>query len=353
MNIFDTYYMLIAVKELILERTFFRDRYFPTNIASDVFGTSKVLVDYMEGTQKMAPFVVPRIGGVAIMRKGFETFEIEPPNISLSMPLTLDQLKNRGFGEALHSKLTPEDRAKVYLMSDLEELGRRITRREEWMAAQTILNNGCTMRHITEKETVYEDVEVRYYTGDDNPALYIPAAPWREGDDGWRADVTAMVKMLTKRGLPVTDLAVSSDVAEFMLMDETVQKLLDNRRYEMGRIAPNALPNGVVNIGALNFGGTMLDILSVDETYEDESGSTVPYLAPGSVVVTAPDCGRTLYGAVSQIEDDGEFHTYAEPRVPQYIFNKKPPVKETQLTSKPLMAPKRKSPWAVAMSVFD
>lgn len=353
MTIYDTYYMLAAVRELPPERTFFRDRYFPSNLSSDVFGTSKVLVDYMEGNQRLAPFVVPRIGGVAVMRKGFETFEIEPPNIALTMPLTLDQLQNRGFGEALHSQLTPEDRAKAFLMQDLEELGLRITRREEWMAAQTILNNGCTMRHITEKEDVYKDVEAWYYTGSDNPAIYTPAAPWQEGDAGWRSDVTAMVKTLTKRGLPVTELLVASDVGDFMLMDETVQKLLDNRRYEMGRIAPDMLPNGVVHIGGLNFGGVITDILVVDETYEDESGGTVPYLASGSVIAIAPDCGRTLYGAVSQIEDDGNYHTYAAPRVPQFNFTKKPPVKEMQLTAKPLMAPKRKSPWVVAKDVFN
>ena len=66
LNIYDTHYMLAAVQEMPLEHTFFKNRYFPTDTAMDVFGTSKVLGDYREGTQKIAPFVVPRIGSLPV-----------------------------------------------------------------------------------------------------------------------------------------------------------------------------------------------------------------------------------------------------------------------------------------------
>ena len=64
MNIYDTYFMLEAVREIPLEHTFFKERYFPTDTALDIFGTSKVLVDYKEDTQGIAPFVLPRIGAI-------------------------------------------------------------------------------------------------------------------------------------------------------------------------------------------------------------------------------------------------------------------------------------------------
>ena len=47
------------------------------------------------------------------------------------------------------------------------------------------------------------------------------------------------------------------------------------------------------------------------------------------------------------------FRSYAGTRVPQHIFTLRPPVKEAQLTSRPLLVPKRKSPWSVAKKVFD
>ena len=66
----------------------------------------------------------------------------------------------------------------------------------------------------------------------------------------------------------------------------------------------------------------------------------------------SPNCGRGLYGAVTQMENDGEFHTYAGMRVPQHIFTVRPPAKETQLTARPLFVPNRPNPWRVAKNVL-
>ena len=150
LNIYDTHYMLAAVEEMPLEHTFFRNRYFPTDTAMDVFGTSKVLADYREGTQKIAPFVVPRIGSLPVGREGFKSYELEPANISISIPLTLDQLQNRGFGESLLSNLTPADRARHFLMEDLSTLSAMISRREELLAIETILDNRWRKAHPCE-----------------------------------------------------------------------------------------------------------------------------------------------------------------------------------------------------------
>lgn len=361
MNIYDTYYMLAAVRELKPEHTFFKRRYFPTNMSMDVFGTSKVLADYKGKSAKSAPFVLPRIGSVSVGREGFSTYELEPANISLSMPLTLDQLTKRGFGEALMSGLTPADRAKQYLIGDLAELDARITRTEEWMAINTMLDNGCIMKHQTETEGVYEDIPAKFYDGDNNPALFTPAEAWEHSTvdangvitpGNWYKDICNMVKELTGRGLPARDLLLASDVGAWLMEDPWVLKMLDIRRAEMGRIAPTELTEYVTEIGVFNFNGRNLSMIVSDGTFEDAEGNDVPYMPLGSVIVTAPDCGKGLYGAVTQLEADGEFHTHAGTRVPQHIFTIKPPTKETQLTSRPLLVPKRANPWMAAKNVF-
>lgn len=362
MDIYSTYYMLAAVKEMKPEHTFFKKRYFPTDMNLDVFGTSKVLVDHKKGSQKRAPFVLPRVGSVSIGREGFSTYDLEPANISLSIPLTLDQLKSRGFGEALMSQATPEQRAKMLLLGDLAELDARITRTEEWLAIQTMLDNGCTMRHQTEVQDVYEDIPVKFYDGDNNPAEFNPTTPWEHSTEdangnivvgNWYADICSMIKMLTKRGLPASEIILGSDVADFLMEDAWVLRMLDNRRAEMGHIAPTELTEYVSQLGTFNFGGRKLTLLASDGSFEDEDGADTKYVPDGSVIVTAPGCGKGLYGAVTQLEKDGEYHTYAGTRVPQHIFTIKPPTKETQLTSRPLFAPKQASPWSVAKKVFD
>lgn len=361
MNIYETIYMLAAIEELPLEHTFFKSRYFPTDDMMDVFNTSKVLADYREGGRKKAPFVVPRIGSLPVGREGFKTYELEPAYIGLSMPLTIDQLQKRGFGESIMSGMTPEDRAKHLQLHDMEELSARISRTEEWMACQTMLNNGCTMRHETDVKDVYEDVEVKFYDEATNPALFTPAAVWTHSTiaangkitvGNWYEDIYQMMARQKRRGMPATDLLVASDVGAFLMEDPWVMRMLDNRRVEMGRIQPTELTEYVTHLGAFNFKGRMLDILVSDGSYEDEDGTDKTYLDDGSAIVTAPDVGRGLYGAITQLENDGEYHTYPGKRVPQHIFTIKPPVKETQVACSPLMVPKRKNPWCVAKKVF-
>ena len=353
MDIYQTYFMLAAIKEILLSHSFFRDRYFPTSTSLDIFGTARVFVDYKEGNYKLAPFVVPRIGGVSILRAGYETFELEPPNISPKRTLTVDHLMTRGFGESLMSGMTPADRAAMILLEDLKELDEYISRREEWMAVETILGNGCVMKHITDREDVaFEEIEVRYYKGVDNPAQYIPDTPWTPGDS-WRKDVKAMAKNLSARGVPATDLVVAPDVGDFIEEDEWFIKRLDNRRMEYGNLAPKELTDGTTFLGNLNFGGKLLNIIVCEETYEDDNGNVTPYLPKGSVIVIGAGCGHTLYGGVTQMEKDEDYYTYAGKRVPKYNADTNRGTKEIILTSKPLMAPKRKAPWMVAKNVFD
>lgn len=359
MDIYSTYFMLAAIREIPLEHTFFKDRYFPTDSAMDIFGTAKVLADYKENTQKKAPFVLPRIGAIPVGRDGFSTYELEPANISISIPLTIDQLQNRGFGESLLSEMTPADRATYFLMNDLSELSARISRTEEILAVQTMLNNGTTMRHRTDREDVYEDIGVQFYEGANNPAQFTPSAAWTHSTysngtwtkGSWYNDICAMIKMLTRHGRPVSDILVASDVGDFLMSDGWVLAMLDNRRTEMGRLAPEVLTEYVHEIGVFNFEGRTLPIIVNDGTYE-ENGIDVPYIPNGTVIVTAPNVGRGLYGAVTQMEADGNFHTYAGKRIPMHYFSLRPPVKETQLTSRPLFVPNRPNPWAVAKNVL-
>lgn len=359
MNIYDTYFMLAAVHELPIEHTFFRHRYFPTDEAMDVFGTSRVLADYKEDSQKRAPFVLPRIGAIPGTRDGFSTAELEPANIAISMPLTIDQLNKRGFGESLLSERTPAERAQYFLIHDLNELSKRISRSEELLAVNTILNNGTTMRHRTDKDDVYEDIGVKFYDGANNPALFTPSATWTHSTyssgnwtpGGWYKDICTMIGALVKSGRSARDIVVSQDVGDFLMNDGWVLAMLDNRRADMGGISPEALTEFEYQIGTFNFAGRVLPVIVSDATYE-ENGADTPYLPKGTVIVTAPDVGRGLYGAVTQIEDDGEFHTYAGTRVPQHLCTKVPPVKETILTSRPLFVPNRSNPWRVAKNVL-
>lgn len=350
-NIFNTYYMVGMVEEIVPPALFFRNRYFPSGPA-DVFAADKVLVEYRDGDRRLAPFVMPRAGDIPVGRQGYEVWEFSPPSILPSRILTLDDLQQRGFGEALYSNTTQAERARILQLQDLTDLDARISRREEWMCAQTMINNKCDMVHYIDNTTVGETRTICFYdTSTGNPATYIVDDEWDDtGGDFW-GDVSAMCDTLADRGLPVSDLVVGSAVANFILNDETAAKRLDNRRMEFGTIAPRIDAPGVAWLGRLNFNGYELDIFSVRESYVDESGRTQAYFPAKSAMVTAPNCGHLMYAAISQIEEDGEFYTFANRRVPKFVVDRDKDIRKLRLGSRPIAAPVQKAPWIYAANV--
>jgi len=348
-DIFDTYYMAGVVQEIVPPATFFRDRYFPTD-AADIFAADKVLVEYMEGDRRLAPFVVQRAGDIPVGRKGYEVHEFEPPFIAPSRLLTLDDLRKRGFGEALFAGSTPAQRAAALQLRDLTDLDLRITRREEWMAAQTMINNGCSAVAYIDNATAGVPFDIYYYdTGGSNPAVYTVAEEWDDTGGDFFSDVEAMCADLAERGLPVTDLVVGTAVGQFIMSNEKVAKILDNRRMEFGRLAPEVRVPGVSWLGRLNFGGFDLDIFVVRETYVDDNGTTQYYFPTKSAMVTAPNC--MMYAQVTQIEPDDQYHSFAMKRVPKFVVDRDKDTRKLRLASRPLAAPKQKAPWMYAANV--
>ena len=102
LNFFDTYTLMAVYKRVVPKKTFFRDRYFPTS-DEDIFASNKVLTEYMDGDQKMAAFVAPRVGAIPMERMGYEIHALEPAFIGMSRELSTDDLTKRGFGEAIYA----------------------------------------------------------------------------------------------------------------------------------------------------------------------------------------------------------------------------------------------------------
>ena len=84
-------------------------------------------------------------------------------------------------------------------------------------------------------------------------------------------------------------------------------------------------------------GGTELD------------GTVNQYIPQGMIAVGAPAAGRTVYGAITQVEQtDGEFHTYTGVDVPKYISDAAHNTRELTLSSAPLPMPNNECPFSVA-----
>ncbi|OPA76747.1 phage capsid protein [Paenibacillus selenitireducens] len=351
-NIYATHTMLAAVNQMLPRATFLRDRYFPTNESTDMFPTEDVLVEYKDGNKKMAPVVMPRKGGITIEREGYTTQRYTPPLVAPQRPLTIDDLNKKGFGENLFSQRTPAQRQAEILGQDLADFDEMHGAREEYIAAQCMMNNGYKLRQYADKygSSDFKEYEIRFYSEASNPSIYTPTIDWDDPNADIIADLTVMIRMLTSKGLPATEIVVNPDVADTIINNPKIQKLLDNMRINLGNIAPTLLPAGAASIGKINVQGRVIEIISYDEQYENEETGVLEYYIPsGQVILTAPAAGRGLYGAVTQLEQtDSQFHTYMGKRVPKYTADAKGEVRELKVSSRPLFIPKNKSPWVTA-----
>lgn len=351
LNFFDTYILMAIMEEVVPNTFFFRDRYFPTE-EGDVFAADKVLTEYRKGDRKMAAFVSERIGDIPMDRIGYEIHELQPAFIGTSRLLTTDELKKRGFGEALYANSTPAQRAARLQRDDMKDMDLRIRRREEWMAVNTMLENACFIQEYVDDKTKGKALSVKFYEGTSDH-LYTPAKPW-ENFMEMRADVIAMSRMLSYRGLPVTDLLLGTQTADAILQFDDIQRLLDkNSGIAIGTINEQlSAYTGVVFLGTLNFGGFRLNLISVDESYEDNAGKNQSYFPVDEAMVTAPNCGHLMYGQITQIDfGSTEYTSHSGIRVPKFTLDQDKDMRKLRLASRPLSAPKNYCPYIRAKKV--
>jgi hypothetical protein len=359
-NILDTYYMAGLWEGLSPVNTFFRDRYFPT-LPGDIYAADKVLVEYRDGDNAMAPFMVEGADPINVKREGYEIHDYSPLNIGQSRNLTADQLKKRGFGEAILSDSTEEERAAKLVSEDLALLERRITRSEEYLCAQTMLNNGFTVNEMLDANTVGKQATVAYYDpskGNDGLATLV-GNQWTTST-GWDAIVTNvrnMCRSLSRRGLPARDLIIGQAVADILLANTTFQNLVNKMS---GIIISSPIVqeltkyDGVSLLGVINFSGYNLNVIVVDEQYQDKVNGSVTwvnYFPAKGIMVTAPEAGHLMYAHIVHMDENGNIDTIKGKRVPDLYVDRKRKIREIILESRPLAAPQNYSPWVYMADV--
>lgn len=353
---YSTYWLQKSIQLLPPVNTFLKNRYFPD---AETFKTASVLVEYKNGLRKAAPFTSKRSSGIELERTGSELKEFMPALIAPKRTLTLETLEHRGFGEQLNSQMTEEQRALYYNTQDLNELRPTIAITKEAMASQVIFENKLTITEYTDDLSDGRDREIKFYEGT-NDAIYTPSKNWDYTEESGKqiiADIYAMIQKQSTRGLPATELLCSPEATDILLNNVYIQKMLDNRRIEIGKIAPTELMDGATEFMVLNIHGRNISFISYDNTYVGLDNKLKPFIPAGYVALAAPASGgvagtnligQTLYGSVSQLEDDDKFHTYTGTEVPQFVSDKKSNVQTLTLRSAPLLMPIAPNPFVVA-----
>ena len=342
-NIYTPRYLAEVVRQAPPVHTFFRDQFF-TN--TKIFPTERVDIDIVKGDRRMAAFVHPRVGGTPLKGTGYSTESYKPPLINPYDVTTADQLMTRLPGEDLYSGKTPAQRAAQQLMDEYNRLNDAATRREEWMAVQAIVNGSIPI--------VGEGVNETISFGLTNTVTLTSTARWGQSAAKILDNLEDWADTVLTNGFANVDMCIMGKSAvRHFLADADVQKLLDNRRVEMGLVHPRDLPNGVKYIGHLN--KPNIDIYTYAEVYLDDwttPGTPVTQrLMPDNKVILIPSNPGFMmaYGMCTYIEDgSGQWATAQTSRLLRSYVEHHPDRRMVELQAHPLPIPDKADSWLVA-----
>ena len=143
-DIYDTRAMLAAMQQEAPTNQFIIDTLF-TRV--ETFDTEYVDIDIVKGDEKLAPFVAPIVEGRVVKESGFKTNTYKPAYVKPKyITNAADIIRDRLAGESAYATSSASNRAAVRLAKQLKEGTNKITRREEWMAAQAITEGTVTVQ---------------------------------------------------------------------------------------------------------------------------------------------------------------------------------------------------------------
>ncbi|GIO39066.1 hypothetical protein J41TS12_39270 [Paenibacillus antibioticophila] len=345
LDLYKTTTMLQAIEKTMPLRKFFTKTFFPR---VDTFVTENVFFDYKKGKRPMAPFVAPRVGGITVSRDGYQTKEYKAPKIAPQRILTVDDLMTRGMGENVFSQRTPAQRQAEMLAKDISELEDMSARRIEWMARELFLGRPIVVKGFIDKlDSEFVEDEINF--GFDNKVTLAGANKWNDaGSSGkkyenlenWRLGV------IQKSGIAPTMVIFGKNAWNEFRKDTEIKELVNQQNATLALMNPSVVDVALTYCGKLP--GLGLELYTYNDWFIDDSGVMQPFIPDDHVVLCRPNLGGFSYGAVTQMEADGQFHTYEGTRIPKSWADQNNDARMIRLSTRPIPIPDDVDGWFVA-----
>lgn len=323
--------------------TFLRDTFLP---GVQTFVTEDVEIDTRKGGQIVAPFVAPNVGGINMGRQGYQTHSYKTPLVAPQKAISKELLKIRLLGESIESQQTPEQRAEAIMQKDAADMDDAIARREELMAAQLLTTGKIEVKgYVDDKMEDYVDESIDY--GFSQNTVLSGDVKWDGNASAKYDDLCRICEQVMKAGYNPSSLLLGAGSYKLLLSDESFRKKLDTSNLALASIAPKLSlksGNGVKAIGRINDLGT--DLYAYYAWYLGDDKKLHPYIPDNKILALPDEIGEFLYGAVTQVEEDKQFHTYESTRVPKEWTDVNSDTKMVRLSSRPLAHPFDIDGWA-------
>jgi len=330
--------------------SFLRDTFFS---GRDYPATNLIEFDFKRGRRKMAPFVAPIIGGKLMEREGYETRTFRAPRIAPVRGLRIPDLEVRLPGETIYEGgKTPSDRAAELLAQDAVDLDDAISRREEWMCREVLINGMLTITADHGYQMKINFMESGT-TGNFVNNHETVATKWDSVGSDPISDLDRGRRNTIKQSGIAPDVALfGSNAYTAFLANAKVKELLDLRRLNIVNIEPRIESNSVTRFGSV----PGLELYTYDEVFEDDNGDLFDMLPPDLVILLSTSVpNKIVYGAFTQLEDAKakRYQTYQASRIPFVYGDEEAGNLFYRLTSLPMPMPNDILGWRIIEALGD
>ncbi len=265
------------------------------------FHTSEdVEIDIVRGDEDIAVVIQDLTTGYRMNSEDIYTNKaFKPPIFKEAVALNSFDLLKRMPGQ--NPFASPDYRANVItrMFGAMQKVERKIRRSIEVQASQ-VMQTGIV--------TLTDSNGVALYTLDYKPkATHFPTAAvaWGLPAATIEADISSLAEVIRNDGLEDPDqLIMGVDTFEAFIKDTEIQKRYDNRRIDLGTIAPMQVRgNGGSYRGIVEIGHYRYDIWTYGGRYKDpQTGTKISYVDPGSCIVRSSSARLdATFGAIPNI----------------------------------------------------
>lgn len=325
MDIFTPIQLLGMRVEQSKFSTFFLSMFFPNMIE---FGTKEIAFDKVIKNKKLAPFVAPMVAGKPSIQQGFNTMTFRPAYVKPMDVVEPAQNMMRLAGEPLTGTLTMAERRSATVVNLLVEHEEQITRREEVMAAQGVLEG-----KITVEGEGYPTQEVDFGRRAENTIALLGADKWDAVDVATYDPTNDMEDWAGLSKGIIKPVVFSREAWRLFSKFKSVKDKLDTtKRGETSSLQTGPMTGDVQYRG--EFG--VFDCWVYNGKYDDADGNEVEIM-PGARLLMAPANyqGVRCYGAIQDAKANAE-GVVAMSRYPKNWFTDNPSVENLMTQSAPL-----------------
>lgn len=322
--------------------TFFRDHFMGGE--DEYFPTENVEWDKVLEGAPLARFVGEDLYVEASERVPFTTDEIKTPIMQERRIISGKDINKRRPGENIYQPKTDTQRQAELYADDLKFCLNSIDNRIEVMCAQFITTGAIPIvGHGVNRVLDYQIPNKEILTGGDR---------WGQVGVDIIESMREIVDKMGHLGYTVDEVIMSPEVWKAMYSNETIQKLLDIRRYEFGSFKPEQISK----YGAARPVGMLSEPFVTLYTQNSEYGGKTNrqrHLPEGMVLFTSSDARRNKlgYGAYTYMDESESWQTVSGRYIQQFFKERRPPREEILVLSRACPIPYNVESWYVLQAL--